>query len=274
MILDGHVHIMDGKQDRDDFAGRLKRVGVDGCVIISLPPAAFPDLARPKPPAERLDNLFFWAESAPNLYPLYWIDPTEPDAIEQVNSAVKRGVKGFKVICNHFVCGDERALPVFKEIVQAEKPILFHSGILWDGLPSSPYNRPSEFEALLEIDGLKFSLAHISWPWHDECIAVYGKFQSTYKLRPDLSIEMFIDITPGTPPIYRREALTKLFTVGYDIENNVIFGSDCKTNEYDEKWTAEWIDRDNKIYKELSLSQNTVDKIYSKNLKRFLGISE
>ena len=274
MILDGHIHIMTDKRDHNDLAGRLKKAGVDGGMIISLPPAAFPDLAPSTSPAERLDNLFFWTEPSDNLYPFYWIDPTEPDAADQVGRAVERGVNGFKVICNHFFCGDERAMPVFKVIAQAEKPMLFHTGILWDGLPSSRYNRPSEFEALLEVDGLKFSVAHISWPWCDECIAVYGKFLSAYSIRPELSVEMFIDLTPGTPPIYRREALTKIYTIGYDIENNVIFGSDCRADKYDSDWTTEWINRDNEIYKDLGLDQSIIDKIYGENLKRFLGISK
>lgn len=28
---------------------------------------------------------------------------------------------------------------------------------------------------------------------------------------------MFLDLTPGTPEIYRRDLLTKLFTIGYDV---------------------------------------------------------
>ena len=271
-MLDAHVHIMTWDKTDNDLAARLKKAGIDGSVILSLPPAAFPDLAKPGSPADRLDNLFHWAKTVPNLYPFYWIDPTEPDALDQVAMALERGVMGFKTICNHFVCGDERAMPVYAEIAKAKKPMLFHSGILWDGLSSSRYNRPSEFEALLEVDGLKFALAHVSWPWCDECIAVYGKFLSAYSLRPNLSVEMFIDLTPGTPPIYRREVLTKIFTVGYDIENNILFGSDSLVGDYDNNWTAEWVERDNEIYKELNLSQTTIDKIYSGNLKRFLGI--
>ena len=273
MILDSHVHIMSHGKTDNDFAAKLKEANIDGSVIISLPPASLPRFVKPGSPADRLDNLMCWAQTMPNLYPFYWIDPIEPDAIDQVAMALERGVMGFKTICNHFFCGDERAMPIYAEIAKAKKPMLFHSGILWDGLASSKYNRPSEFEALLEIDGLKFALAHVSWPWHDECLAVYGKFLSAYKLRPDLSVEMFIDLTPGTPPIYRREVLTKIFTIGYDIENNVVFGTDRRVSKYSSDWAAEWIQRDNEIYKELNLSQDTIEKIYSGNLKRFLGIS-
>lgn len=85
--------------------------------------------------------------------------------------------------------------------------------------------------------------------------------------------EMFIDITPGTPPIYRKETLTKLFTVGYDIERNIIFGTDCCVNGYNTEWTRELIKCDKKIFGEIGLKKNAIDAIYSENLKRFIGVS-
>lgn len=220
-----------------------------------------------------MNNVLSWCAAAEDLYPFYWIDPLEDGAAEQIAMAVDKGTKGFKVICNRYYPGDKKALKVFAAIAETNRPILFHSGILWDGKPSSLYNHPSGFEVLLEIKGLRFCLAHISWPWCDEAIAVYGKFLNAYTRNPDLSVEMFIDITPGTPPIYRREALTKLFTVGYDVENNVIFGSDSCVNEYNVGWVQSWIDRDKKIFQELKLDEQTIDRIYAGNLRRFVGVS-
>lgn len=165
-------------------------------------------------------------------------------------------------------------MEVYKAIAHYKKPILFHSGILWDGQPSSPYNRPAEFEVLLEIPGLKFCLAHVSWPWVDECIAVYGKFLNAYSRKTEAPVEMFIDITPGTPPIYREDALKKLFTVGYDIENNIIFGSDCSMDNYNSKWTSDWISRDVEIYGKLGLDAEIPGKVFYNNLLRFIGISK
>ncbi|MBN1899983.1 amidohydrolase family protein [Candidatus Sumerlaeota bacterium] len=271
MILDGHIHILSGNCSREDFVKRLKKAGIGGGVIISLPPRSFSWVAPAASTKERLDNLFFWREAAPNLFPFFWIDPMENDALKQIDLAVKRGAAGFKIICNNFFPSDPQALKIIGEIAQRGKPILFHSGILWDGKASSAYNRPAEFEILLEIRGLKFALAHIGWPWRDELLAVYGKFQNARLLRKDSTVEMFIDITPGTPPIYRQDALTKIFQIGYDVENNVIFGSDSIVNEYNVSWLREWIKRDNAIYKKLRLSQKVVKKIYSENLKRFLG---
>jgi predicted TIM-barrel fold metal-dependent hydrolase len=272
MILDGHIHIRDGAADRASFGRRLQEAGVDGGVLLSIPPPCFDVLGRSGSPAERLQDLFQWCASAPNLYPFFWIDPIAEDAIDQIALSVERGVTGFKVICDRYPPSDERAMATFRAIAAADRPILFHSGILWDGKPSGVYNRPVEFEALLNVDNLRFCLAHISWPWCDELIAVYGKFLNAYAQRPDLSVEMYIDLTPGTPPIYRREALYKLFTVGYDVAHNVVYGSDCTANDYNAKWAREWIDRDNGIYEELGLEQDTLAGIYGENLRRFLGL--
>lgn len=271
-MLDGHMHIFGKNINKDGLKQILKEADINGGVILSLPPKSFNH--EEASPAERLENVFQWKEAMPGLYPFYWIDPMEDSAPEQVQLAEAYGVSGFKVICNNFYPGNEKALEVFRAIARINKPILFHSGILWDGAVSAEYNRPAGFEALIQIDGLKFALAHASWPWIDECIAVYGKFLSAYSSRPDLSVEMFIDITPGTPPIYREELLTKLFTVGYDVENNIIFGTDCNLENYNSKWTKEWVDRDREIYDKLALDSSVIEKVFSGNLKRFLGLEK
>lgn len=271
MIIDGHVHISEGPVDPKRLIERMQAAGVDASVLFSLAPSTFSWLARASTAEERLDNLFAWVEGHTNLYPVFWIDPLEPDAAEQVARANQRGVLGYKVICNRFYPCEPTALQLFKTIAETGKPIFFHSGILWDGQDSSRYNRPAEFEALLEVDHLKFSLAHVSWPWCDEHIAVYGKLRNAYSLRPQLSVEMFVDLTPGTPPIYRQDVLIKLFGVGYHVENNVFFGSDCHTGDYDVNWTRQWIERDNHIYRQLGLTPETIEQIYALNVKRFLA---
>ncbi len=272
MILDGHIHIFEKTDNHEACMQRLELAGVDGGIILSLPPDSFQKLAPTGTASERLEDLFSWCEAGNNLFPFFWIDPVEANAVAQVNMAVERGVVGFKVICDRYYPGDRRALPVFRKIAEHQRPILFHSGILWDGKPSSIYNRPAGFEALLEIKGLRFALAHIGWPWCDELIAVYGKFLSAARLEPDSAVEMFIDLTPGTPPLYRRDALTKLLTVGYDITRNMIFGTDCSTNDYNVEKAGEWIARDTAIYQDLAITDDVVTQIFSGNLKRFLGL--
>ncbi|MBN2584309.1 MAG: amidohydrolase family protein [Planctomycetes bacterium] len=272
MILDGHIHISRGKPNPGQLLERMHAAGVSGGALISLAPSCFCQPDEQAAAEERLDNLLAWTEGHAALHSLFWIDPTEPDAVDQVARAVAQGVTGFKVISNRHAPGDERAMPVYRAIAEAGRPILFHSGILWDGQPSSPFCRPAGFEALLEVPQLRFALAHIGWPWCDELIAVYGKFRMAHRTRPDLSVEMFVDTTPGTPPIYRREALTRLFGVGYDVEHNVFFGTDCVTLDYDQEWARQWISRDQEILRSLDVGHEVEQQIFAGNLQRFLGI--
>ena len=273
MILDAHVHIKTGPVEQARFLRELRACGVDGAVMTSLRPLCFKVIGNTAPPKERLAHLLEWTKDAPTLFPFYYMDPTEPTAVRQVEMAVKAGVAGFKIICTHFHPGDRRAMRAYRAIAEAGKPLLFHSGILWDGKPSSKFNRPAEWEAMLEVPKLRFALAHISWPWVDECIAVYGKFQSAYSKRSDVSCEMFIDLTPGTPRIYREEALRKIFTIGYDVAKNVLFGTDGTTKWYPPDWAPYWIRRDNEIYDILAVDKATRRNVFHENLLRFLGRS-
>jgi len=273
-MLDCHIHILtpDQAPDHKRLLADMRKAGASGGVIIGLPPASFRFLCRPVPFEQRLRNLVNWTRS-PDFFPLFWIDPTESDAAAQVNRCIAAGVKGFKVICDHFYPGDERAVRTFKHIAAKKKPVLFHSGILWDGRVSSKYNRPAEFEALFEVPGLRFMMAHMSWPWCDELVAVFGKFLNARSLRKDMDVEMFVDLTPGTPPIYREEALKRLFGSGYDVSRNVCFGTDCMVKGYDVKWTRSWIKRDKSILKRIAVSAGTLTNIFGGNLKRFLGLA-
>ena len=105
MILDGHIHIELGDPGPDDLVARMAASGVDGGLLISPAPASFHGVLRAASPAERLDSVFAWASGGDLLYPVYWVDPTESDALEQVDLALSRGVIGFKVICDHFLPG-------------------------------------------------------------------------------------------------------------------------------------------------------------------------
>lgn len=271
MRLDCHIHIGSGAAQPARLRREMRLAGVDGGCLISQPPAWW---RRGKlvaaPASQRLANLKAWTAKEPAVFPLFWIDPTEPDAMRQVAEAVAAGVAGFKVICSAHAPDDPRAMPVYRAIARHDKPMLFHSGILWDGRASSMFNRPAAFEALLDVPYLRFALAHMSWPWLDECLAVYGKFLSAARMRPDAP-EMFIDLTPGTPPIYRKEALTKLYTVGYDVKENVLFGTDCATATYNAAWSREWQERDGAILETLGVGREAVAGYFGGNLRRWLG---
>lgn len=271
MRIDGHVHIRPGPAEPGKLLEGLRAAGMAGGIIISPPPSMWSEgQLMQASMAERLDSLRAWTAGYPTLFPFYWIDPTASDALRQVDQAVAAGVAGFKVICSEHAPGDPRAIPVYHAIAGHNKPVLFHSGILWDGLASSNFNRPAAFEALLDVPKLRFSLAHISWPWVDECVAVYGKFLNATTRRPSAP-EMLIDLTPGTPPIYREDALTKLFTVGYDVGDNLIFGTDAEVGTYTVDWSRTWQERDLAIMRKLGLGADAIEKVFGGNLQRWLS---
>ena len=269
MILDGHIHVKSLQAAPKPLLERMSRAGVDGGVVISAMPENMEEHASPF--EERLEHILRFCRDEPFLFPFLFLNPTGENALEQIDRAVKDGIAGFKIICNRFYPGDPRCMEVYRHIAGYGKPILLHSGILWDGRnPSGAYNRPVEFEPLLQVQGLRFALAHISWPWCDECTAVYGKFCHARSTERDGAAQMFIDNTPGTPEIYRRDALAKLFGAGYDIGENLIFGTDNCAESYDEKWAKRWIETDTRIYEELGLSPKEINRIFSQNLFRFL----
>ena len=75
MKLDGHIHIEEGTPDPDGLLCHLAEAGLEGGVLISLPPPSFRWLSRPRSYLERLDNLMAWTNNRETLVPLFWIDP-------------------------------------------------------------------------------------------------------------------------------------------------------------------------------------------------------
>ena len=267
--FDVHIHCGDQRIDPEKLLAQMDACGISGGVLFSHYPNAY------KPGGwdaqTRIAQVLNVCAGYPDrLFPVLWIHPHEPNVLEIAEEAVKRGIMGFKMICNNYYVSDPESMALIRKIVELDKPIFFHSGILWDGGESSKYNRPLNWECLVNIKGLRFSLGHCSWPWIDECIALYGKFLNAYS--NGMGAEMFFDTTPGTPTIYRRELLTKLYTVGYDVPDNVMFGTDCTASNYSSVWAGKWLETDGAILQELGADDEIFQKLYHDNLLRFLGL--
>ena len=268
---DSHIHVMRGAPAPQKFRAALTRAGIAGGCVFSTRPDGWDMNTFPLPdPEKAMDDVIAWCSASPTLYPFYWIDPGRADALELVDRALEKGIYGFKVIRSDAPPCAGRALEVYRRIAAAGKPLTFHSGILWDGCASSDNFRPAKWEPLLDVPHLRFALAHVSWPWTDECIAVYGKMLNAMVRRGENVPEMFIDTTPGTPKIYRHEVLSRLFGVGYDVKDHVQFGADCGTDDYNFSWVRDWMNTDYAIYAEIGLGAEARDSIYRKSLERYL----
>ncbi len=271
-IYDMHVHALNTEPKPEQLLAQMEAVGVYGSTVFSN----WPKESNPRTGTsfdERLEEVFAWTNGYEGrLFPVMFIHPYEENIIENIHKAVDRGILAFKIICTNFYVYEEQSMKVIREIASLGKPIFFHSGILWDGAVSSRYNRPLNWEDLLMVPNLKFSLGHCSWPWIDECIALYGKFLNSRK-RELTTAEMFFDITPGTPAIYREELLYKLFKIGYDVNDNIMFGSDGRTHNYP-LGIKSYLEMDGKILDKLEIGEDVRQKIYCDNLMRFLGLKE
>ena len=270
-IFDMHIHVGNENVDKEYLFDKMAEAGVYGGGIISAAPFESAADIYKLEFNERLDNALKWQDGK-RLFSFLWIHPDEVQIEEKIAVAAKAGISGFKIICDNDHVYSQKCLNALDAIEKAQKPVLFHTGILWSGTDTSRYNRPADWETLLNFKSIKFSMGHCSWPWHDECIAVYGKLLHHYNHH--ISSEMFFDITPGTPKIYRRDLLTKLFTVGYDVENNIMFGTDSLTNDYTPAWVAGWLSEDKKIMDDLGISTEVREKIYEKNLMRFVQMRD
>jgi predicted TIM-barrel fold metal-dependent hydrolase len=271
-IFDAHIHSDVGVPVPEDCLAKMNSIGISGGSIFSPAPIS-PIDPNGVSYETRLKTILEWTtDYTGKLFPVLWIHPFEKDVIAKARDAAASGVYAFKMICDCYYVYDEESMNLLKEIAKLGKPVFFHSGILWNGYVSSKFNRPLHWEALIEIEGLKFSLAHCSWPWYDEAIALYGKFLNAYVNRPELSSEMFFDLTPGTPVSYRRDLLYKLFHSGYDVPHNIMFGTDCTSNSYSSDWAENWIKIDNQYYDEFGVGQRIRELIYGENYLRFLGV--
>ena len=252
IVYDSHIHMSSRHPaSPEDFLKKSSAAGISGGLILSIPPVGNPDAYGVDIPAfERMEKVRdFCKACGPEFFPCFWIDVLEKDAVEQVKLAKETGMRALKIICSRHA--PSACIPVCREAVKYDLPVLFHSGILWDGVDSGNYNRPCDFECMTEVPGLTFALAHISWPWTDECIAFYGKMlhaNSAHKR----NIRLFIDDAPGTPDIYRRNVFRNFALLGYDLSETLLFGVDTNVSNYNTEWAEYTLNFDRELFASLN----------------------
>ncbi|MEM2028618.1 MAG: amidohydrolase family protein [Candidatus Bathyarchaeia archaeon] len=290
-IVDCHVHSL-GTETVDDILRGLDAAGINKAVIFSPYPSYSGGRVIPKASAGVTRHMEFsypgvsverqreavkfvaslQREAPDRIVAFIWLEPRLKDADKILEWAVtSEEIKGVKMIPDHWYPYDEFMYPIYEKAEALGVPIIFHSGILFGFKDSSRFCRPVNYEVLLSFPNLKFALAHVSWPWVDECIALWGRFRAALREIEGVNeIQMFIDITPGTPLIYRKETFQKLII--YGAEDHMLFGTDCIAG--DMSGGKQHVERDTTILKQLiGFSDETVSKIMGKNALKFLGIT-
>jgi predicted TIM-barrel fold metal-dependent hydrolase len=157
------------------------------------------------------------------VIPFASVHPARKDAVEEARRLIsEHGVKGFKFHPNvqAFFPNDRALYPLYELIEAARLPALFHTGHsgIGTGLPGGggirlKYSNPMYVDDVaVDFPGMPIILAHPSFPWQDEALAV-----ATHKP------QVYIDLS-GWSPKYFPPQLVR--AAGGLLRHKVLFGSD------------------------------------------------
>jgi hypothetical protein len=137
--------------------------------------------------------------------------------------------------------------------------ILFHTGILYGFEDGSRFTRPLYLEKLVYYPKIRFAMAHISWPWCEECMAVMGRMRAARGYNTE-EWQSYVDLTPGTPEYIRKQAISNAIEMcGVD---RLLFGSDASIPG-DLSYQKRVLDMDLRILNELGLDETEQGRILS-----------
>ena len=252
MAVDVHVHSRGG-ESATEILKAMDEAGMDRIFLFGPYPGMDADKQR-----ESDDFIAKIAsEAGDRIVPFAFIEPRLDSAPQEVDRAINElGIKAVKMIPMQWYPGGPEARAVYEKVQELGVPILFHSGILWGVRDDSQYCRPVYYEALLEYPKIKFAMAHMSWPWYDELLAVCGKFRAA---RRD---QIYIDITSGAPRLWKVDALRKaLVYLGDEI---MMFGSDASATGA--AYMRQRMEEDmSMLREEVGVRKETIEKIFSTN---------
>ena len=252
-VVDCHVHIH-GQADAASIIGQMDANGVGRTILISAPERVSLQLTR-----ANLLQAKALCEAAPDrLSALAWVNPTIPGVAGLAAEALtEMGFAGIKIIPDHWFAYEERLQHFWAAMDDLEASILFHTGILYGFDDGSRFCRPLYLEALVNYPRIHFAMAHISWPWCEECLAVMGRMRAATR-GTGLPWQSYVDITPGTPPHIRKQALAN--AVAFCGADRILFGTDCKVPGSLVR-QKQLLDRDLAIFDEIGLTDEQQQRI-------------
>jgi len=170
------------------------------------------------------------------LIPFASVDPHKGKlAVREARELIERGARGFKFHPNTqaFWPNDREYYPLYEVIADAGLIALFHSGTtgIGAGMPGGggvrlKYSNPMLVDDVaVDFPGLDIILAHPSFPWQDEALAIAVHKPNVY-----------IDLS-GWSPKYFPENLIR-YTNG-PLKHKMLFGSDYPLITPD-RWLADF----------------------------------
>ena len=95
-MLDLHIHMHPGRKDTPEvFKEKTMAAGVTGGAVFGLHPEGYQMEANEDQRWQaRAEQIMEFCSRAPGFRPVFWIDPTDADAVEQVYGTAEMGVAG------------------------------------------------------------------------------------------------------------------------------------------------------------------------------------
>ena len=200
-------------------------------------------------------------EHADVLIPFASIDPHKGRrGVDEARRLIaEHGVRGFKFHPNAqaFFPNDRMAYPLYEVIEEAGLPALFHTGQsgVGSGLPGGggvrlKYSNPMHVDDVaVDFPDLTIVLAHPSFPWQDEAIAVAMH-------KP----QVYIDLSGWSPKYFPPQLVHHANTL---LRERVLFGSDYPFITPD-RWLAD--------FEALDIRPEVRPLILKENAVRLLGL--
>jgi len=197
------------------------------------------------------------------LIPFASIDPFKGRAgVREARRLVTgHGVRGFKFhpSIQGFAPDDRMAYPLYQEIQELGVPALFHTGqtgigagVRGGGGIRLKYSNPMLIDDVaVDFPDLRIILAHPSFPWQDEALAV-----ATHKPY------VHIDLSGWSPKYFPPQLVRYANSL---LQDKVLFGSDYPVITPD-RWLAD--------FAELDIKPAVRPKILKENAARLLGLTE
>ncbi len=218
-IVDAHVHVR-GPVEAADILKQMDERGIDRTILLSEHERNSLEVTREK--LLRTKKLF---DAAPErLSGLAWVNPAIEGAIDLVTEALtEMGYVGVKIIPDHWFVYEDRFVPFWTRLNELHASILFHTGILYGWEDSSRFCRPVYLETMIHYPNIRFAMAHVSWPWCDECLATFGstRFDADENGRKPPAV---IDLTPGIPPYLRKQVIAN--AIDFAGVEHIMYGTD------------------------------------------------
>lgn len=195
------------------------------------------------------------------IIPFASVDPHKGKmGVRQIRRLVaEHGVRGFKFHPNvqAFAPNDPMAYPLYEAIEEAGAIAVFHTGQtgIGAGAPGGggirlKYSNPMLVDDVAaDFPGMPIILAHPSFPWQDEALAV-----ATHKP------QVHIDLSGWSPKYFPPQLIQYANTL---LKDKVLFGSDYPLLSPD-RWLAD--------FAQLPIKDEVRPKILKENAARLLGL--